>query len=343
MKRISHLALVFLLVAPLARAAGGDLPDSPRWRFATLAPDGAGWVRQVRELVIPSLERATGGRLQVKVYWGGILGVDEDYLARMKNKTLEGAGFSGRGATLAIPEMAVLELPFLFRDYGEVDWIKASMRGRFDELATAQGFKFVAWVDQDFDQIYSSQYPMNRLEHFRQARFQTWYGPLEVELMAALGSTAVPVDPPDLAAAMRRGEVDATIAPALWMVGNQMFAVAKYVNPQKIRYSPAPILVRAEAWNALPGEWHQAFARERDAIEGPFCRRVREDNEKAMAAMVQYGLTLVQTDPESLETIRRLARGVWDRTSGVLYPADLLKDLEDHLERYRKEVKGGKR
>ncbi|MBU2487963.1 MAG: TRAP transporter substrate-binding protein DctP [Proteobacteria bacterium] len=342
MKSLAIMALALLLLAaPSCWSAGEpDEPESFRWRFATLAPDGAGWARQVRELVIPAVTRATAGRLRMKVYWGGILGLDGDYLARMKNKTLEGAGFSGRGATLAIPEMAVLELPFLFRDYGEVDFIKESMRDRFDSLASARGFRFLSWVDQGFDPLFSSKFPMNRLDHFRRARFQTWYGPVEEELFAALGATAVPVDPPDLPLAMRRQEVDANIAPALWMVGNQMFAVAKYINPMKLRYSPAPILVRAGAWDELPKAWQAAFRRERDSIERPFCQQVREDNEEAIQAMVQYGLILVETDPETLETIGRLARGVWTRTSGTLFPEDLLEELLGHLKKYRKERTG---
>ena len=44
-------------------------------------------------------EEATDGRLKLKVFWGGVLGNDVDYLRKMKTGQLHGAGLSAEGET----------------------------------------------------------------------------------------------------------------------------------------------------------------------------------------------------------------------------------------------------
>ncbi|MFH2098310.1 MAG: TRAP transporter substrate-binding protein DctP, partial [Pseudomonadota bacterium] len=112
------LALVFFLSGP----AWGE--PKYLWKMATLAPDSVGWARQIKKIVDPWMDEVTNHELATKVYWGGIMGDDEDYVRKMHIGQLDGAGLSGQGVTLAVPEMAVLELPFLFEGWNEVDYVK---------------------------------------------------------------------------------------------------------------------------------------------------------------------------------------------------------------------------
>ena len=49
----------------------------------------------------------------------------------------------------------------------------------------------------------------------------------------------------------------AVMAPALWMVGSQLYTTVKHVNPVKIRYSPAAVFVTLEAWRSIPETYRQ--------------------------------------------------------------------------------------
>lgn len=231
---------VFVFSGTGAGAPGKASPGttSYTWKLASLAPKHVGWAKHIRQIIHPAVSRATEGRLKPQWYWGGIMGEDRDYIDKMKIGQLDGAAFTGQGVVLVLPEMSVLELPFMFKDYGEVDYVRKKMFPTFDALARKRGYIITAWADQDFDQIYSSRYPMARVGEFKKAKFLTWYGPVEQKVLARLGVRPIPMGVLEISPAMRQNMADTLIAPAAWMVGSQLYTTVKYVNPVKIRYSP---------------------------------------------------------------------------------------------------------
>ncbi|MEW5734962.1 MAG: TRAP transporter substrate-binding protein DctP [Thermodesulfobacteriota bacterium] len=329
--------LVFLILAFLltpALAADKKLVQY-RWKMATLAPDGVGWARHIKDVVMPALRDATDGNMAVKIYWGGVMGDEEEYVKKMRIGQLQGAGFAGQGATLVCPEMAVLELPFMFRSWQEVDYIKRVMSPTFDGLMRENGYFMLAWADQDFDQIYSIGKPIADVADFAGQRFVEWYGPIEVDTLEALKAQPIPVQVPEITAAVRQGQFDAAIGPGLWIVGAQLYTVIKYVNPMKIRYSPSLITVTMDAWNELPEEYKEKLYTERDKIITEYCRRLREDNEKGLQAMVDYGMTKVVSTDKQIAAIKEKTRPVWLKLADDLYPRELLDELVANLDDFR--------
>ncbi|ACL06389.1 Putative TRAP-type C4-dicarboxylate transport system, DctP subunit [Desulfatibacillum aliphaticivorans] len=337
----SVLVVFFLSIAWIFPAASqaASMPNgadaSYKWKFATLAPRGVGWARQVEEVLFPVILEECEGDLFVKVYWGGVLGEDADVVAMIKNGRLSGGGFAGQGATLLCKEFGLFELPFLFNDYGEVDFIKEKMQPVLDEAAARNGLKLFLWNDQDFDQIYSTRHPIASLEDTKKASFIAWYGPMEETLLHRLGAKTVKVEVSRAASVLRQGEADAGIAPAIWVAGTQLYSILRYVNPIKIRYSPAPIAASLEAWNTLPEEYQTALLSRQMELQDKFCQGVREDNEKSIKAMLQYGLKEVRVNPRNLESMRRQALPVWKEMTGVMYSQELLDEVQAHLEAYR--------
>ncbi|MEW5737247.1 MAG: TRAP transporter substrate-binding protein DctP [Thermodesulfobacteriota bacterium] len=334
-------AVAFALLGAAGAFAEKAEPSQPefRWRFATLAPKDYGWARHINALVLPAIEKAAEGKLSIKVYWGGVLGDDQDYITKMEEGSLEGAGLSGRGVTLAMPETSVLEIPFLFNGYEEVDCVKAALHGEFGRIAEKHGFFLVGWVDQDFDQIYSVDKPLACPADFLGVSFQAWYGPLEDAFLQELSAKLVPVAVPRFSEAMRAGKVKASISPAAWMVGSQMYSVVKYINPIRVRYSPAMILLRLDRWKALPKVFQDRFEAIRPDVEARFCKQVREDNAKALEAMFAYGLTEVSTSPGCRDKFDAIAERIADRFAGVLYEKSLLTQVREELRQCRAKVR----
>ncbi len=306
-----------------------------KWKVGTLAPKGVGWAVQVDKILVPHINQATNGELDLKVYWGGVMGDDEDYLRKMRIGQLHAAGLSAQGAVLAVEEFSVTELPFLFNNFDEVDYIREKMASTFDRIAENRGYKLVAWIDQDFDQIYSVKYKMDSLEDFGKARISTWFGPLEENLLESLGANPIPIAVPEIAASVRSGIVDTLISPAIWMVGAQLYSVVKYVNPIKIRYSPALIIVSLDGWNMIPETHQKAMLNQRSELVARFVQAVRKDNEKSLNAMIRYGVREVKMDEKDYATLKSQAVKVYDTMAGKLYEPELLEELQGHLRDYR--------
>ena len=324
---------VFLSVVP-AHAQQRQLA-SYRWKFATLAPDGVGWARHIKGIVLPAVKEAMDGDMAIQVYWGGVMGDEPEYIQKMRINQLQGAGFTGSGAALVCPEITILELPFLFNNYKEVDFIKSRMSSTFDGLFRERGFFMLALVDQDFDQIYSINKPVAKLEDFQGMRFVEWYGVLEAEMLKMLGARPITVGVPEISSATRQGVVDAAIGPGLWVVGAQLYTVIKYINPIKIRYSPSVIAVTTSAWDALPDQYQQAYFDIREKVMDEYSRLLRDDNERGIEAMFNYGLIKVETSPRDLEILKAKTRPLWDAMVDNLYPRELLEEMLGYLDEHR--------
>lgn len=340
MFKSSILAAILVLAFAATCPAGERKLVQYRWKMATLAPDGVGWARHIKDVVLPAVREATENNMAVKIYWGGVMGDEEEYVKKMRIGQLQGAGMAGQGATLICPEMAVLELPFIFRSWQEVDYIKRVMSPTFDGLMRENGYFMLAWADQDFDQIYSLNKPIADAKDFAGQRFVEWYGPIEVDTLEALKAQPIPVQVPEITSAVRQGQFDAAIGPGLWIVGAQLYTVIKYVNPIKIRYSPSLIVVTMDAWNELPDAYKQKLYAERDGIITEYCRRLREDNEKGLQAMIDYGLKRVDSTPEQVAVIMEKTRPVWDKLADDLYPRELLDEMLANLADFRSGKKG---
>jgi TRAP-type C4-dicarboxylate transport system substrate-binding protein len=158
---------------------------------------------------------------------------------------------------------------------------------------------------------------------------------MESRLLSRLGATPIPVNAPEAATAVRQGVADSALSPAIFIVATQMYPMIKYVNPAKIRYSPAPIIIALPAWNTLPEKYRKAIWQERWRLVGRFCEGTRRDNEKSLGAMVRYGIKEVSMSPETLAQVRQKSLPLWDEMAGKLYPRELLDELLGYLKGFR--------
>lgn len=306
------------------------------WRVATVVPGGMGWSKRAKEILLPYIDRFTDGELDVKIFWGGIKGDDDAILRQVKKGELEGGGFSGYGTVAACREFSVLTLPFLFKSFDEVDFIRKSMYADFDRYVEKRGLRMLLWVDQDFDQIYSMKHDLSTLTQIRSAHFVRWYGDIEKHLFTTMGVKSSLASISNINRIIGKGEVDAAIAPAMWVLGSQIFPFVKYILPVKIRYSPVTVMVSSKVWNESPERYRAGYMKEREAITREFNDYSRKDSERCTRAMIAYGIVEVKIDQKEGAQLQAIAKTVWKRAAGDLYPQSLLDEVTAKLEQYRK-------
>ena len=305
-------------------------------KFGTLAPKGVGWAALIEQIVNPGILRLTSGLIYLDWYYGGTMGDDQDILAKMRNNQLQGGGFSGQGMLLACPEMALIELPFMFENYDEVEYVYSKLRPRINKWFEKHGYHLVVLAEQDFDQVYSTKYPIKTPDDFRNSRFLTWYGAVEERVLKAAGASPLPIRVPEVAASIRTRVCDAFISPSIWAVGTQMYTVMKYLNPMHIRYSPAGGVISMRIWNLLPKEVQVAIDFYVMSIEKDFRRQVRKSNDKCLKAMYKYGMKKVKMTPAEIDVLKKRVMPVWDEFAKKgYYTKAKLAEVKALLAEYR--------
>ena len=118
-RRVFVVAFVLLILSVHQMGLSQTEPKKPKivLKMANNAPIGIGVEIYVRKDFSPAIEEATDGEVAFDWYSGGIMGDDEDWIAKMHIDQLQGAGLDGSGIHLACPDFAIMQLPFIFNDY----------------------------------------------------------------------------------------------------------------------------------------------------------------------------------------------------------------------------------
>jgi len=302
-------------------------------KLATVAPDRSVWVKALKDAAAETAQ-ATGGRVQFKIYPGGVQGDEQTVLRKMRAGQLQGAAFMGQGVRQVCPDATVLQLPLMFRSEEELGRALADLDPDLRIVARQNGTELIAWTRQGFAYLYSRP-AVTDLDSLRKAK--PWLVPEDqfAETLfrtAAVSGISVPVS--DVLTGLQSGLLDTIYAPPLVMVTMQWHTrVANKLNIG-LSYSIGALVLTDAAWNRLTGE-------DQARIKAIFTRRldtlnelVRKQNADADAVMGKQVTTLTPT-PQTVADFRRLNAEVAKELTGKAYSAAIERKLQESLARQR--------
>ena len=128
----------WVLAAVVVAAAPSRARAEPvyRLRFATIAPEGTGWAREVQAFV-REIEGNSGGRVGMHVYFGGIAGDDTEMGRRMRKDQLDGALSGGMLCQEVAPAFAIFRVPGLMQNRDEGAYVLTRLFPALREQARA--------------------------------------------------------------------------------------------------------------------------------------------------------------------------------------------------------------
>ena len=174
----------------------------------------------------------------------------------------------------------------------------------------------------------------------QKSKVLSWHGPLEAEVLKALGASPIPVNVPEVVPSMRAGVVDAAVAPSIWWLAAQLYTITKYINPVPIRFDPYFLVVSMKAWNSVPKGYTTTIENFFNKKYGPMIdKEIRPMSANALKGMINYGCTEVKMTPEEVEVFKKRTRPIWDKMIGKEYPKSMLDEIIGHLKNYRKKKK----
>src|SRR5262245_24122151 len=130
------------LLATLAvgALAGTAVADNLELRIATLAPAGSKWMEGL-DKAAAEIKDKTAGRVTIKYYAGGSQGDERDAVRKIKLGQLDGAAVTAVGLSMIDESIRVLELPMLFENDAELDYVADKMWPYFQKKFEKKGFK----------------------------------------------------------------------------------------------------------------------------------------------------------------------------------------------------------
>ncbi len=327
------LGLILLLVTGAADAAKKPKPKF-QIKFATLAPEGSTWMKSMRKMD-DEVRARTENRLGFKFYPGGVQGDEKDVLRKIRIGQLHGGGFTGYGLGAVASDVRVLEMPFMFRDLNELDFVRDGINAQLDQVFDEGGYLNLGWVDVGFIYIFSKK-PIATPQELSKARMWIWAGdPLAELFFKAFGISPIPLAAPDVLTSLQTGVIDSAYSSTLGCIALQWFTRISYMTDVPITHGLGAALISKKAMRKVSAEDLSIL----QEVAGPILRdlteQTRVQNQEAIQEMKKEGVQVVVVSEEVQGQFFDTGRGAWDDGAGKLYSAELLEKVKGLLAEYR--------
>lgn len=278
-------AVLMLLLLPTAHAE-----EAYVLKFATLAPQGSTWMNIITDWA-NTVEKRSQGRLKFKLYGGGVSGDEPDVLRKIRFGQLHGAAMTGHGIGYIYSPARVLEIPFLFRNYDEVDHVRAQLMPEIREGFRRNDFELLGWMEVGFIQLFS-RVPIYSIDDMKKRRIWLWQGdPLGTAFFAASGISPVPLPITEVFTSLSTGLIDTTIAPPLGAIALQWFTKTPYMTNIPVMDGIGGLIVSRKFFDALPKDLQELLRRTGEEAGARLLVETRRDNEKSLTVLKQHGVT----------------------------------------------------
>src|SRR5262245_40291394 len=165
---ILSLATAAILSASPAAQAVVEL------KLATFAPANSTWHKALLEMGVAA-EKATAGRLKMRVFAGGTQGPEASVISLMRVGQLNAALLMPSGLGQIDPSANILGLPFFIRTDAELQHLLDKIGPEVAKRLEAKGFHLLNWGSAGWVQVFSKK-EIRTLDDLKKARLFTSAG-----------------------------------------------------------------------------------------------------------------------------------------------------------------------
>lgn len=246
------------------------------------------------ETLAKELEKRTNGRYKVQNYYSGALGAEREAIEAVQLGTLDLTITSSGPIPNFVPETAILDIPFLFRDYAHARAVLDGPIGQ-DMLAKfpSKNLVALAWAENGFRHMTNNKHPVNAPADLKGLKMRTMENPVHIQAYKAFGIIPTPMAFTEVFTALQQGTVDGQENPLSVISAAKFDQVQKYMTLTGHVYSPALILMSKAKWDKLSAADKQAFTEAAKEAVKANRARIDEDERKAVADLQSKGMTVV--------------------------------------------------
>ena len=208
------------------------------------------------------IEKGTQGRYKCQHFPNGSLGGEREMIEAVQLGTLDIVNTSTGPVGNFVPEVKIVDIPFLFRDY---DHARRYLDGPGQELLTkfpAKGLVALAWTENGFRHMTNSKRSIVKPEDASGLKMRTMENKVHMEGYRAFGIQPTPMAFPEVFGALQQGTVDGQENPIPVILSSKFSQVQKHLSLTGHVYSPALYLTSPRVMNKLSDPTRRCFTKQ---------------------------------------------------------------------------------
>lgn len=203
----------------------------------------------------------TGGRVDIRIHHSRQLGDERQVVEGLQLGTVHLAVSSTGPLGGFVPEMNVLDLPFLFRDSSHAYKVLDGDIGRgLLHKFEAVGIKGLAFWENGFRHITTGRKAIERPADLKGLKIRVMENRVHQAAFRQLGADATPMAWGEVFTSLQQGLLDAQENPIPIVSTFKLYEVQKHLSLTGHVYSPAPVLMSKKTWDRMPPEIQQIMS-----------------------------------------------------------------------------------
>lgn len=305
------------------------------FKIATLSPEGSSWMKLLRHHA-KAIGDQTGGEVKFKFYPGGVMGDDKAVMRKMRVGQLHGAVITSGGLAQHYGDIAVYNMPMMFRDETEIDHVRKTM----DDVLMA-GLRQKKFVGFGFAEV-GFAYPMSQVAAsaiLEVRKRKVWVpdnDPASLRAFEAFKIAPIPLPIADVLAGLQTGLIDSIASPPIGAIALQWYTQIEHVIDLPLMYVYGLFAIGERPFNRLSPEHQKIVERELRAAVAAADGSARRDHESAKTALTNQGINWITPSAAELQDWNRLASAARQRVVDAgLVTADVYNEIELLLTDFR--------
>ncbi len=291
MKRLIGKALI---TAALTVLAAGTAPAQTTFKMNISVSQNSHYGVAV-DTFAAEVEKRTGGRYKIQNFYSSALGNEREAVEAVQLGTLDLVMTSTGPIPNFVPEVAILDIPFLFRSYEHARAVLDGPIGQ--EMLTnfdSKGFKALAWGENGFRHMTNNKVAVKSPADLKGLKLRTMENPIHIQAYKGFGIIPTPMGISEVFTGLQQGTVDGQENPLTVIQAWKFDQVQKHLTLTGHVYSPAVILMNKGLWDKLSAADKDAFlAAAREAVKANRAR-IDSDEQTVVSDLRSKGMQVIE-------------------------------------------------
>ncbi|MDB4964644.1 MAG: dicarboxylate transporter-DctP subunit [Myxococcales bacterium] len=318
---MKKLAMIVTMLLALPMAARADVVI----KLGTLAPNGSAWHTLLKELG-QKWEQASGGKVKMRIYPGGVLGNEGDMVKKMRIGQLQGAALTTIGLHDFAPDAQAVDVPGMVDSWATLDYVMERLTPKLERIIESKGYVVIGWSEVGFVRFFSTK-KIATLAEAQSSKMFCWEGdPASAEAWRAAGFHPVVMSSTEIVTGLQTGLIDTVALAPLYAFSSRMFEKAKYMLDLPWAVLTGATVVKKEEWDKVPAELRPKLLEISHEYGKKIAVEVRRMDTEAMENMAKQGLvTLKPADPQAFY---KAAERAYPAVRGKVVPAEMFDEVK---------------
>jgi tripartite ATP-independent transporter DctP family solute receptor len=242
-----------------------------------------------------SLDKNTQGRYKCQVYPASALGGEREQVEAVQIGTQDLVITSTGPVGNFVPEMKIVDIPFLFRDY---DHARKVLDGKIGQDMLAKfpnhGLVALAWSENGFRHMTNNKRAIVSATDASGLKMRTMENKVHMEGYRSFGIQPTPMAFPEVFGALQQGVVDGQENPIPVILASKFSQVQKHLSLTGHVYSPALIITSPRVMSKLSDADKKAFQDAANKSVAATRKKVNDDEATGIAQLEREGMQVVK-------------------------------------------------